>query len=172
MASTTASGGGAAAGASIHSTIMLDPSIRDWVVLPLFVIMIVTGLLRHYLGQLMANAPTEKIPKLAQRTNSTLKQVSRIRSGAPSSAHYFTTTRWNIKLSTYQQVLGREVDFVLEEYDRMQQEASMHDGNNVSDDNDPLAGLNPMGMMKGSMVAMAQNMVSQMFRHSSRVARS
>lgn len=37
--------------------LFLDPSIRDWVLIPITITMILVGLLRHYVTQLVASSP-------------------------------------------------------------------------------------------------------------------
>ena len=39
--------------ASDASQILLDPAIRDWVLLPIMIIMVLVGILRHYATLLM-----------------------------------------------------------------------------------------------------------------------
>lgn len=41
--------------------ILLDPAIRDWVLIPLIVIMIFVGVLRHYVTLLLKSAPKPKM---------------------------------------------------------------------------------------------------------------
>ena len=41
----------------VSQNILLDSDIRDWVVLPLFVIMVAAGLLRFYMGNMLKPAP-------------------------------------------------------------------------------------------------------------------
>ncbi|GKY90377.1 hypothetical protein MPSEU_000011700 [Mayamaea pseudoterrestris] len=131
--------------------LLLDPAIRDWVVLPLFVIMIAAGLLRHYVSLLLQGNRT-KIGKIPQRTQNKVRQVTKLRSGA---AHYMSTWKFHARKQHYAKLLQDEIAWVQAEHEREQQLAT--DGN---DDDDPLAALmNPMGMMKGNMVFMVQNMV-------------
>ena len=56
---------------SNNQNLLLDSSIRDWVVLPLLIIMIAAGLLRHYMGILMKGKPA-KIPPTEARVRSCL----------------------------------------------------------------------------------------------------
>ncbi|KEG14228.1 hypothetical protein DQ04_00571230 [Trypanosoma grayi] len=44
--------------------ILLDPSIRDWVLLPLIAIVIFVGVLRHYAGLLMSSSPQPKMERM------------------------------------------------------------------------------------------------------------
>jgi ER membrane protein complex subunit 3 len=130
--------------------LLLDPAIRDWVVLPLFVIMIAAGLLRHYVSQLLQGSRT-KVGKIPQRTQSKLRQVTKLRSGA---AHYMSTWKFHARKQHYAKLLQEEAEWAKTEHELQQQQT---DGD---DDDDPFAAMmNPMGMMKGNMVFMVQNMV-------------
>jgi hypothetical protein len=130
--------------------LLLDPAIRDWVVLPLFVIMIVTGLLRHYVSLLLQGDRT-KLGKIPQRTQNKLRQVTKLRSGA---AHYMSTWKFHARKQHYAKLLQEEAIWTQTEHELMQQQTG------GEDDDDPMAALmNPMGMMKGNMVFMVQNMV-------------
>jgi ER membrane protein complex subunit 3 len=126
-----------------QATLLLDPDIRDWVVLPLFVIMIVAGLLRHYIGVLLAG---DKKPQsiLAQRAQATQRQTGRIRS---SAAHYLPTSAWAVKRDHYAKLLVEQAEWC--------ETTTLPD----SEADDPLAMMNPMGMLKGNMTFMIQNMV-------------
>ena len=131
--------------------LLLDPAIRDWVVLPLFVIMIAAGLLRHYVSLLLQGSRT-KLGKIPQRTQSKLRQVTKLRSGA---AHYMSTWKFHARKQHYAQLLKDEATWAQAEHELQKQQADGDD-----DDDDPMAALmNPMGMMKGNMVFMVQNMV-------------
>jgi len=149
-ASSSSGGGGG-------TTLLLDPDIRDWVLLPLFVIMIATGLLRHYSGVLMSSSKQKSKP-IPQRTQSLLRQATKIRSGA---SHYLPTYRWYVRKQHYAQLLRDEADWVEAEV-RRREELGGEDGEGDGDgDDDPMSAMmgNPMGMMKGNMAFMVQNMV-------------
>ena len=135
-------------------TLLLDPDIRDWVVLPLFVVMVITGLLRHAVGQWMQGAK-KKTPLVFMRTQNTLKQTMRIRS---FSHHYISTFAWHARRQHVIQYLQEQAEWV-EDYDAKMKEGA--DGEGGADDDDPMAAMmnNPMSMMQGNMVFMVQNMV-------------
>ena len=40
------------------ATLALDPQIRDWVLVPLTVVMVLIGLFRHFLAKAMMSEPT------------------------------------------------------------------------------------------------------------------
>ena len=94
-------------------TLLLDPDIRDWVVLPLFVIMVAAGLLRQYVGRWMQSAKV-KTPLIASRSQNMLKQTTRIRSYGAS--HYMTTTwKWHLRRQHVVQQLRAEAEWCEEE---------------------------------------------------------
>jgi hypothetical protein len=130
-------------------TLLLDPDIRDWVVLPLFVIMVAAGLLRQSVGQLLQSAK-QKIPPTAQRAENVLKQTTKIRSGA---AHYMTTWKWSGRKQHYRQLLLDEADWCDQQHEQEQSKEK--------DSDDPMNMMmnNPLSMMKGNMAFMVQNMV-------------
>jgi ER membrane protein complex subunit 3 len=141
-------------------TLLLDPDIRDWVVLPLFVIMVVTGLLRHAVSQWLQGAKT-KAPVVLVRSQNVLRQTMRIRS---TSHHYMTTHAWQARRAHVVQYLQQEAEWC-EAYEKKEKggEGSEGDGTaaGAADADDPMAALmnNPMSMMQGNMVFMVQNMV-------------
>lgn len=129
-------------------TLLLDPDIRDWVVLPLFVIIVCAGLLRHSVSILLQGAK-QKLPVHVQRTQNTLRQTTKIRSGA---CHYITTYKFYLRKQHYQQYLKDQAEFLVKEKEEK---------GAGGDDDDPMAALmnNPMGMLGGNMAFMVQNMV-------------
>mmetsp|Transcript_12810 Transcript_12810/g.24628 ORF Transcript_12810/g.24628 Transcript_12810/m.24628 type:complete len:292 (+) Transcript_12810:102-977(+) len=132
---------------SSTTTLLLDPDIRDWVVLPLFVIMVAAGLLRHYVGQWLTPAKTPLNPIVA-RQQATLKHVTKIRSPA---GHYMSTWRWQVRKQHAVTVLQEQADWA-------EAAAEKQEG---TDDDDPMSSMmnNPMGMMQGNMAFMVQNMI-------------
>mmetsp|Transcript_1246 Transcript_1246/g.2736 ORF Transcript_1246/g.2736 Transcript_1246/m.2736 type:complete len:340 (-) Transcript_1246:1304-2323(-) len=145
---------GGTVGSSDSGTLFLDPSIRDWVVLPLFVIMVVAGLLRGWVGQYLAG-PYEKTKAIPSQNQDLLTHWPRaIKSGA---AHYMTTTRWHIRRLFVIQQLTEAGDACIELHAKKQEENAEDGGG----DDDPMSAMmnNPMGMLKGNMVFMVQNMV-------------
>jgi hypothetical protein len=133
--------------------LLLDPAIRDWVVLPLFVIMIAAGLLRHYVGLLLQGDKT-KVGKIPQRTQNLMRHTAKVRSGA---AHYMSTWKFHARKQHYSQLLADEAEWAQAEHDKQQES----EGSKADDD--PMSALmgpnGPMGMMKGNMAFMVQNMV-------------
>ena len=131
------------------ATLLLDPDIRDWVVLPLFVIMVAAGLLRHYVGQWLTPAKTPLNPIIA-RQQATLRHVTKIRSPA---GHYMSTWRWQVRKQHAVTVLQEQADWAEGAVAKQEEEGAA--------DDDPMSSMmsNPMGMMQGIMAFMVQNMV-------------
>lgn|ERR1711920_64733 len=57
--------------------LILDPSIRDWVVLPMVLVMVLVGLVRHYATLLMKSTPKSELNTLKQMQ--TLKRAQMLR---------------------------------------------------------------------------------------------
>jgi hypothetical protein len=131
-------------------TLLLDPDIRDWVVLPLFVLMVAAGLLRHSLGQVLQGDPEIK-PPIVQRAHNKVAQLLRVKSGA---AHYLTTEQWRVRQQHAVKMLQGEAEWC--------EEAQAKAEENKKEDDDPMSQLlgNPLGMMKGNMAFMVQKYVS------------
>lgn len=136
-------------------TLLLDSQIRDWVVLPLLVIMIAAGLLRANVGRLL-RPPPKPIPYTDLRAKSALMRSSRLRSGAGG---YLSSQRWESRrLAWSTREEGSRggtpgwlrLEATRAETDKKLQEAikAQNDGEN---DDDPLAGaipgLDPSSMM-------------------------
>lgn len=141
-------------------TVLLDPDIRDWVVLPLFVIMVITGLLRQSVGMLFSNAKV-KIPYVCQRGQYMLQQTTRL--VRTSAGHYMTTHQYNVRKEHTIQLLQQQLEWCENEKVKQQEEAENDDGSSSNNNaaSDPMADMmaNPMKMMGGNMFFMVQNMV-------------
>lgn len=59
----------------MDQNILLDPSIRDWVLLPLIAIVIFVGILRHYVTLLMTSQPK---PNMVQICNANIANYGRL----------------------------------------------------------------------------------------------
>lgn len=157
-------------------TLLLDSQIRDWVVLPLLVIMIAAGLLRAHVGRLLRPAP-KPIPQLDARAKSALMRSSRLRSGAGG---FLSGGRWEARRLAWSAREGGSSSFssssnnkgwlrqeaTRAETDKKLQEAIQAEsgaGADASELNAALPpGMDPSAMMdgmKGNMAAMVQNMV-------------
>jgi hypothetical protein len=123
--------------------ILLDPDIRDWVVLPLFVVMVTTGLLRVHVGNLLKPAP-KNTTKVVQRSAAAVRSTSALKSGA---VHFLGTSRLEARRIAYPEILRDQADWCeafLEEEEQARKD---------NDDDDDLP--NPLAQMDG----MAGNMV-------------
>lgn len=74
-------------------TLLLDSQIRDWVVLPLLIIMIAAGLLRTHVGRLL-RPPPKPIRHIDARAKSALLRISRLRGG---SGGYISKRHWEAR---------------------------------------------------------------------------
>jgi ER membrane protein complex subunit 3 len=123
--------------------ILLDSDIRDWVVLPLFVIMVSAGLLRVHMGHLLKPAP-KNTTRVTQRSASAIRAASSLKSGA---IHFLGTPKLESRKLAYPEILRDQAEWCetcLEEEEQAKKE-------NQDDDDMP----NPMAQMEG----MAGNMV-------------
>mmetsp|Transcript_19599 Transcript_19599/g.25701 ORF Transcript_19599/g.25701 Transcript_19599/m.25701 type:complete len:313 (+) Transcript_19599:166-1104(+) len=130
--------------------LLLDSDIRDWVVLPLLVIMITAGLLRHYLG-IVLKGSNKKIPYVEGRAKGSLARASRLRSGA---SNFITSQKWEARR---RYMSAKEGGMLRDQAEWAEEEASSE--KNAASGMDPA---NPMAMMdgmKGQMAFMVQNMV-------------
>lgn len=140
-------------------TLLLDPDIRDWVVLPLLVIIVVAGLLRQQVSLYLLGSKTP-VPPLSQRVSSLLNQCSKIRSSSASSPiHAFPTLQWQMRKQHVIELL-RETAAQMEA-DQEKEKNNTGSGEGSAINNDPMDAMmkNPMSMMGGNMVFMVQNMV-------------
>lgn len=130
--------------------ILLDSDIRDWVVLPLFVIMVAAGLLRFHMGNMLKPDPSN-ISKVVQRTQSSIRATSIIKGGA---VNFLSTSKLEARKVAYPELLRDQAVWCethLDEQDKAQQENQ--------DDGDMPNPFAAMEGMKGNMVFMVQNMV-------------
>lgn len=135
--------------------IMLDSSIRDWVVLPLLLIMVFAGLIRHYLSILLRSSDVKKVPQTEHRPKNALGRASRLRSGAAS---YLSFEKWEARRQYFcgtgdddSGYLKEESIWIEEEEENASKKADADDGMP-----DPMA---MMGPLKGQFAFMIQNMV-------------
>ena len=129
----------------VPQTILLDSDIRDWVVLPLLIIMIAAGLLRHFLGILL-RGKSKPLSTVEQRAKSDLLRASRVKSG---SANFVPTTKWQARCDYYSSHLREEAEWA-------QKEATTNPTDSGVDPMNPMAMMD--GMM-GNMAFMVQNMI-------------
>ena len=132
--------------------ILLDSDIRDWVVLPLFVIMVSAGLLRVHVGMLLKPDPKNQ-EKVMQRSQASVRATSTLKTGA---IHFLSSSKLESRKLAYPEILKDQAEWCetyLEEKERKKEE------NPAEDDDDLPNPLAAMDGMKGGMVGMVQNMV-------------
>ena len=134
----------------MSETILLDSDIRDWVVLPLFIIMVAAGMLRFYMGTWLAPAP-KAMSKVAQRTQSVVRTTSALKTGA---IHFLSTSKLEARKVAYPEILKEQVEWCEDHLD--EKDAAAAQGGGGDDMASPFA---MMEGMQGSMVFMVQNMV-------------
>jgi hypothetical protein len=138
---------------STDSNILLDSNIRDWVVLPLFVIMVAAGLLRFYMGNWLKPAP-KAMSKVFQRTQTTLRSTSILKTGA---THFLSTSKLEARKAAYPEVLKEQAEWCETHLDEQEEAAKAGaDGEDGGAMPSPFAAMEGMG---GNMVFMVQNMV-------------
>jgi hypothetical protein len=130
--------------------ILLDSDIRDWVVLPLFVIMVAAGLLRFHMGNLLKSAP-KNASKVQQRTMASLRHTSALKSGA---VHFLTTSRFEARKAAYPELLKDQAEWIETYIEEKENAAAVED-----DDAEMPSPFAAMEGMKGNMAFMVQNMV-------------
>mmetsp|Transcript_13322 Transcript_13322/g.20951 ORF Transcript_13322/g.20951 Transcript_13322/m.20951 type:complete len:298 (+) Transcript_13322:179-1072(+) len=133
------------------SNILLDSDIRDWVVLPLFVIMVAAGLLRFYMGNILKPAP-KSTTKVTQRTQASVRSTSALKSGA---IHFLSTPKLEARKTAYPELLRDQAEWC-EVYLENKEQADKENATGDDDMPNPFAA---MDGMKGNMAFMVQNMV-------------
>ena len=87
--------------------ILLDSDIRDWVVLPLFVIMVSAGLLRYHVGLLLKPGPKNQ-QKIMQRTQSSVRATSTLKTGA---IHFLSSSKLESRKLAYPEILKDQAEW-------------------------------------------------------------
>jgi hypothetical protein len=133
--------------------ILLDSDIRDWVVLPLFVIMVCAGMLRFEMGNLLKAEP-KATTKIQQRAQSTVRYTSSLKTGA---VHFLGTQKYEVRKAAYPQLLQDQAEWCETALEEMAEEEANKTAAGEDDAMpNPLAAM--QGMM-GNMAFMVQNMV-------------
>jgi len=128
-----------------EQTLLLDSDIRDWVVLPLFVIMISTGLLRHFVSQLLKGDP-KPLTKIESRAKNAMSRAVRLRTG---SGNYISQNRWEARRRYFS---DKESGHLREESERAARELEKLNEEGVAPGGiDPMNPMSMMDGMKGSM---------------------
>mmetsp|Transcript_45 Transcript_45/g.99 ORF Transcript_45/g.99 Transcript_45/m.99 type:complete len:322 (-) Transcript_45:39-1004(-) len=150
--------------------LLLDSQIRDWVVLPLLVIMITAGLLRAQVGRLL-RPPPKAVKQADKRAKSSMLRSSRLRSGA---GNFLSSSKWESRRRAWSArevssaAQGDTVGWLRQEATRVEAEKKLQDAIKAQNgEADPatstlVPGMDPSTMMdgmKGNMAAMVQNMV-------------
>eukprot|EP00980_Cylindrotheca_fusiformis_P010131 scaffold2253_cov119-Cylindrotheca_fusiformis.AAC.6 len=131
--------------------LLLDSDIRDWVVLPLFVIMVAAGLLRFYMGNMLKPDPGNAT-KVIHRVQSSVRSTTILKGGA---IHFLSTPKLEARKVAYPELLRDQAAWCDNHLDE-QEEAQKEGGGDDGEVPNPFAA---MEGMKGSMVFMVQNMV-------------
>ena len=150
-------------------TLVLDPDIRDWVVLPLFFIIIVTGLIRQSVSNYM-NVTTQKrvpIPLHVLRVQSLIASSSYLRLQYKSliTNHIITSSQQFQQYIKYRMALLRNETMYLQALKDAGENNSNHGDGNTSTAAPPVDPMmdmmmkNPMSLMGNNMIFMVQNMV-------------
>ena len=149
----------------VGQNILLDSDIRDWVVLPLFVIMVAAGLLRVQVGNLLKAAP-KNMSKLQQRSVSSLRFTSALKTG---SVHFLSTSKSEARYIAWPEFLHDQADWCdhyVEEQKKLKQErdrviadggditqlAKLPDATPGGQDDDDMP--NPLAAMEGMKVSL------------------
>jgi len=132
--------------------LLLDPDIRDWVVVPLFLIIVITMLLRTAAMQYLQGAK-QPIPAAAVRAHSLLKQTARLRAASRYLHH----------APAWQQAAVELLQQTADEIEADSQNKEGGEGANAAADPMNAMMQNPMSMLGGNMVFMVQNMVRALF---------
>jgi hypothetical protein len=126
-----------------EQTLLLDSDIRDWVVLPLLVIMVAAGLLRHWVSSLLKPSPKPFSSPVEGRAKNYLMCAARLRTG---SANYLSQAKWEARRRHYSDKeegsLRKEAEWATKETENQQSSGAAADP------------MNPMAMldgMKGNM---------------------
>jgi ER membrane protein complex subunit 3 len=120
-----------------EQTLLLDSDIRDWVVLPLLVIMVCAGLLRHFSGILLRPNPKPMSSRIESRGKQALACAMRIRTG---NANFISHSKWEARRKYYS---DREVGYLRQEAEWATKEAENQTDTGAIDP------MNPMAMMDG-----------------------
>jgi ER membrane protein complex subunit 3 len=150
-------------------TLVLDPDIRDWVVLPLFVIIILSSLIRQSVSNYMNVATQQRvpIPLHVLRVQSLIASSSYLRLQYKSliANHIITSSQQLHQYITFRMALLRHETTYLQSL-KDAGESNTGDGttgtSTASPPVDPMMDMmmkNPMSMMGNNMIFMVQNMV-------------
>ena len=146
--------------------LLLDSQIRDWVVLPLLIIMIIAGLLRSSIGKYL-RPPPKAVPLVDVRAKQSLQRSARLKGG---NGGYLSEAKWEARRQAWSARGGDTGGANNANLGWLRSEAVRADSEKKSqkktDDEPEIPGMpnmtDPSAMMdgmKGNMAAMVQNMV-------------
>ncbi|CAJ1931993.1 unnamed protein product [Cylindrotheca closterium] len=138
---------------STAENILLDSDIRDWVVLPLFVIMVAAGLLRFHMGNVLKPDPKQGT-KVTQRIQSSVRAVAILKGGA---VHFLSTSKLESRKLAYPKLLRAQAIWCENHLD--EQDAAGEKNGGENDDGDMPNPFSSMEGMMGNMAFMVQNMI-------------
>jgi hypothetical protein len=127
-----------------EQTLLLDSSLRNWVLLPILLVMVLVGLLRHYVSILLQATPKPQDPR-AVREQGALARASLLR----ASGHHLPAEAFLQRQAFLIDAFGRDVYL---------KDPSAKGRPAANPMTDPSAMDGMMNMMKGNMA----NMVPQM----------
>ena len=136
--------------------LLLDSGIRDWVVLPLLVIMITAGLLRQAISVYL-KCNQKPLCKIEARARSCLQRSSRLRLGGGG---YISAQKWESRqryLCSKHEDVGTGMSLLRDEAVRATEDSEA--AKSKSDDLDIMGSASMMDGMKGQFAFMIQNMV-------------
>ena len=119
-----------------EQTLLLDSDIRDWVVLPLLVIMIAAGLLRHFVGILLKPSP-KPLAKIESRAKNDLSRAVRLRTG---NGNFISQSKWEARRRYFS---DKETGYLRQEAEWATKEGEKEENAGGVDP------MNPMSMMDG-----------------------
>lgn len=152
LADTSGPSSGSVPSGLSTQNLLLDPDIRDWVVLPLLVIMIAAGLLRQHLGTLL-RSKAKKIPYVEGRAKNSLARAMRLRGG---SSNFITSAKWEARR---RYLSAKDGGHLREEADWAEHEATTEKAKEASGGMDMMNPMSMMEGMQGNLAFMVQNMV-------------
>ncbi|KAI8097385.1 integral membrane protein DUF106-domain-containing protein [Halteromyces radiatus] len=132
---------------------ILDPAIRDWVLIPIMIVMVLVGVLRHHITMLLTGTPKKPLLKAIRESKALLRGM-RLRSFGNYIPHHAFNSRKQYLSQAYEKGT----------YLKNPDAAKDNNNNNAN----PLTAPNPMTdpeMMEGMMDGMKKqlvNMVPQM----------
>lgn len=136
--------------------LLLDSEIRDWVFLPLLVMLVIAGIIRHYIGIMLRMQNSKTIPYQENRIINLITRASILRN---VGADILSDEKWKGRMAY---LIDKDKGFLRNEIEKiiMQKDNQKKNENssNIKDVHlpDPMTMLGPM---KGQFLVMLQNMI-------------